>query len=165
MAESPTIWFFPCPCRISFAVCQHKLALVRSFAVSESTVSVMAVTKEPPVVRTYHMDCVGVIESKPDPPGIDRDKWIALISLRSDLVPPQPREITNPFTGEPATVFAPETTALLFLDGQDVGLFCWAENEENVLVVSGDLMMLRHVAEEIAQDLGGVFRTSDELGA
>ncbi len=109
------------------------------------------------------MEFVGIIQAKPDPPGIDRSAWIALITARDDLVPPEPRTFVNPFTKKPATTNPPKTTANLIINGRHVGSFHWSENEENVVSVWGDLAHVRPVAEEIARELGGVLLTADEL--
>ena len=109
------------------------------------------------------MEFVGVIEAKADPPGIDRARWLAVLSSRDDLVPPRPRQAVNPLTGEPATVSAPETSAELIVDGAPVGLIEWSETEENFLVAWGDPAVVGRAAEQVAADLDASFRVAADL--
>jgi len=113
------------------------------------------------------MEFIGIIESKPDPPGIDRSRWLALISSRDDLVPPEARVVTTPFTGQALTVFGPDTTAQILIDGRPAGTIEWPDREEdleeNFLIVWGAVPTVRHIAEQIADSLGGSFRTADEF--
>ena len=109
------------------------------------------------------MELAGRIQAKPDPPGIDRSAWIALIAGRDDLIALEPLTIINPFTKKPATIKPNKTSARLITEGRHVGSFDWSQNDENVVSVWCDLAHVRPVAEEIARELGGVFLTVDEL--
>ena len=109
------------------------------------------------------MELVGMIHAKPDPPGINRSAWMALIATRDDLVLPQPRTAVNPFTKKPITTNPPKDSAIVFVDGKQVGAFDWSQNEENIISVWGDLDCVRKIAEEIARELGGRFLATDEL--
>jgi hypothetical protein len=110
----------------------------------------------------YSMEFAGIIESPPDPPGLDKSQWLDVIASRVDLLPAEPRQGTNPFTREPMTIYPRPDYARLVVNGQEVGSFSWAENEENVLIVSGDIDVVRSCAVEIAASLGGTFKSSDE---
>lgn len=47
-------------------------------------------------------DFIGEIKRAPDPPGIDKQRWIDLIREHPNLVPPEPREAISPFTNRPS---------------------------------------------------------------
>jgi hypothetical protein len=103
------------------------------------------------------MHYVGYIEAEPDPPGIDKAAWIELIDRHPHLVRPGPSRGINPFTREPVEFRANPTAANLVIDGEDVGFFDWSQNEENVILVTGELPAIRRYAAEIAEQLGGRF--------
>jgi len=109
------------------------------------------------------MDFLGVIQAKSDSAGIDKSAWLALIERRRDLLAPEPVTCVNPFTRKHATAYPPKTAVRLFIDGKLIGSFGWAENDENVVIVYGDLDPVRPVAAELAAELGGEFLTADQL--
>jgi len=94
------------------------------------------------------MEFAGLIQKNPDPPGVDRSAWIALVAAREDLVLPQARVAVNPFTGKPVTIPPLQDSASVFVDGQCVAWFHWSQNEENVISVWGDLARVRPMAGE-----------------
>jgi len=108
------------------------------------------------------MEFAGIIESPPDPPGLDKSQWLDLIASRDDLLAAEPHQGINPFTREPMTLPPHPDYARLVVNGQEVGSFSWAENEENVLIVCGDIDVVRSRAQEIAASLGGTFKSSIE---
>lgn len=115
------------------------------------------------LARAGVMEFVGIIQSKPDPPGIDRSAWMALVKARNDLLLPQPRAGVNPFTKKPVMFDPPKDSANVFVNEQHVGSFHWSQNEENVISVWGDLAHVRPIAEGIARELGGVFLAADDV--
>jgi hypothetical protein len=108
------------------------------------------------------MDFVGEIVREPDPPGIDRQRWIDLIREHPNLVPPQPREGISPFTKRSMTINPPPDVARVIIDGEEVGVMSWALDDSNLINVYGELRILAPLAHDIARSLGGLF---NELGS
>jgi hypothetical protein len=112
------------------------------------------------------MELVGVICAAVDPPGIDRDRWLALIALDSRLSPVPPREGINPFTRKPTIFRAPPETARVHLDGEEAGGIEWSQSETHELLVfstSSAAQAVAAVAGELAVKLDGEFRRSDDV--
>ena len=108
------------------------------------------------------MDFAGTIEPVSDSRPLDPHEWQRLIECRADLVRPAPHEGINPFTRKPITLYPDPNAADLLVRGQRTGSFGWAENEENAIIVWGELNLVRPFADEIAESLGGRFVPADE---
>ena len=104
----------------------------------------------------------GTIESQPNPPGVSRSAWLDVIDSRTDLRPSKPQTGINPFTGEPREFLPPPDCAEIVVGETQIGWISWAPNEENTLIVSGELTDVLAHAEEIAFSLGGVFKPLNE---
>jgi hypothetical protein len=105
-------------------------------------------------------DLIGEIVRSPDPPGINRQRWIDLIREHPNLVPPEPREGINPFTKQPMVIRPRSDVARVVVDGMEVGSISWAEDESNLIYVFGGAVV--PLAQEIAKVLGGRFRASTD---
>ena len=111
-----------------------------------------------------NMDLIGTIAAEQDPPGIDAERWIELIGTHERLVPLNPVAGMNPFTKEPIAMPAHPTSAFVLCGDERVGMLSWAQNGASEIDVHGDLAQVANVAHELADLLGGRFRTLKELG-
>src|SRR4051812_12342204 len=104
-----------------------------------------------------NFDLIGEISGEPDAQGISHHRWIELIREHPYLVAPQPRPSINPFTKK-ATVIQPRPdVARVVVEGKEVGVMSWAEDDSNRINVFGDPMAVAHLAREIAVTLGSRF--------
>lgn len=103
------------------------------------------------------MNFLGRIAASPDPPGIDRERWLSLIRDRPELDPPAPRTVINPFTKQPTTIHPPEGVARVIVKGEELGSMMWSEGDANEINVFGELGRIGAFAGEIAGVLGGQF--------
>jgi hypothetical protein len=110
------------------------------------------------------MNLIGEIVREPDPPGIDNRRWIDLIREHPNLVPPEAREATSPFTKRPMIIRPLPDVARVVVDGQEVGAMSWALDDSNLINVFGEPQAVVPLAHEVAKSLGGRFRelTGDE---
>jgi hypothetical protein len=104
------------------------------------------------------MDFIGEIVREPDPPGIDNRSWINLIREHPNLVPPEAREATSPFTRRTMVIKPLPDVARVIIDGQEVGVMSWAMDDSNLVNVFGEPQTVIPLAHEIAEILGGRFR-------
>lgn len=111
------------------------------------------------------MDFVGVIAAASDPPGIDRQRWIDTIPKHPALASVPPGRRINPFTGQPQEFPANPATARIVIEGKDVGMMGWAQDESNVIIVYGPADLVRTVANEIAGLLGATYKEEPAGGA
>jgi hypothetical protein len=103
------------------------------------------------------MDYVGSIQFSSDQAAIDRDAWLSLIKSHPSLVAPESQRTINPFTLEPMVVHPSESSAMIVVDGQNIGALQWPQdNDDNLLVVFGD-PVVQALAIEIAELFGGSF--------
>lgn len=103
-------------------------------------------------------DFIGEIVREPDPPGIDKHRWIDLIREHPRLVPPEPREGINPFTKKRMTIKPLPDVARVVVDSREVGVMSWAMDESNLINVFGDQVFVVPLAQEIARSLDGRFK-------
>lgn len=103
------------------------------------------------------MDLIGEIRSEPDPPGIDRRRWIDAIRDHPNLVPPEPREGINPFTKKPMAIQPRPDVARIVVDEEEVGAMEWAQDDSNMINVFGDPKAVIPLARDIAELLAGRF--------
>jgi hypothetical protein len=68
------------------------------------------------------MDFIGEVVGEPDPPGVNRQRWIDLIREHLNLVPPEPREAVNPFAKRSMMIRPPPDVARVVDDGREVGV-------------------------------------------
>jgi hypothetical protein len=110
------------------------------------------------------MDFIGQIVREPDPPGIDKKRWFALIGRHPNLALPEPKEGVYPFTKKPMILKPRSDVARIIVDGEDVGTMYWSMDDSNLINVSGDPQVVIPLAHEIAGSLGGRFHefTSEE---
>jgi hypothetical protein len=101
---------------------------------------------------------IGEISSEPDPPGINKARWIELIREYPNLDPVPPREGTNPFTRKPMVIYPRADIARVVVAGKDVGTMSWAEDESNLINVFGEPEVVVPLACDIARLLGGHFK-------
>jgi hypothetical protein len=112
------------------------------------------------------MDYIGAIATRPDPPGVDRARWLELIERHPQLRPAPPIEGINPFTRQPMVVTPRPDTADVVAASHKLGTICWCEHEANELQVLGNprnAEALVQVAREIAASLGASFFSREEL--
>jgi hypothetical protein len=109
------------------------------------------------------MNFVGEIVNAVESPEIDRQQWITLISYHPNLVIGQPREMMNPFTRQPITLPPRRDVAHVIIDGKDVGLMSWAEDDSNLINVYGEPDFVIPVAEVVARSLGGRFKATTSI--
>jgi hypothetical protein len=106
------------------------------------------------------MEPIGVIRGNSSGPTLDFDAWCALVRRRPELVQPPARTVPNPFKkGELMTVRPSADAADVVVDGRKVGLMHWSMDGRPEIIVSGELAIVRPVAEELAALLGGQFAT------
>jgi hypothetical protein len=106
------------------------------------------------------MPFVGQIEPFSEATKIDPKGWLALIDSHDSLGHVPPRKSINPFTRQPMEVKAPASTAVVLIDGADVGSISWAMDGSPVLIVDaedGSEEAVAKVAEEVAKALGARF--------
>ena len=103
------------------------------------------------------VDFVGVIKADPDPPGINRARWIALIQDHPNLMRLEPREGINPFTREPITIYPKPDSAKVVVDGREVGMMETCQSGANEISVWGDAGIVAPLATAIAPLLSGAF--------
>jgi hypothetical protein len=98
-----------------------------------------------------------VSRSQPDPPGIDKARWIALIPNHPSLSRAKPIDAKNPFTGEPTKIYPPGSTAAVVVAGQRIGILEWCLSDGNDISVYGEPAVMIPMAKDIAGLLGGFF--------
>jgi hypothetical protein len=103
------------------------------------------------------MDILGAIRSEPDPPGVDRQRWIDLIRQHPNLATPLPREGINPFTKQPMAIRPKPDDARVIVGGEQVGSMSWAQHGPNEIDVYGEPRAVVPLARNIAELLGGRF--------
>jgi hypothetical protein len=109
-------------------------------------------------VELTDVEFIGVISSEPDPPGINKARWIELIRDYPNLDPAPPREGTNPFTRKPTVIYPRPDIARVVVAGKEVGTMSWAEDESNLINVFGEPEVVVPLACDIARLLGGHFK-------
>jgi hypothetical protein len=103
---------------------------------------------------------IGFITCEPNPPGVDLDLWRRIVAATPYLRRPPPRNIINPFTGQPAVHTPPDTDAQILVDNFAIGaiseslagdhdLDVWASDETRDEV--------ERVAVAVAAELGGKY--------
>lgn len=106
------------------------------------------------------MALIGVISRKPNPPGVDLDRWRKIVASDPRLERPSPRDIINPFTGKPAVHVPPDTEATISLGASPVGAISVSNSEDGELDVwaaDGRRDDAETVATAIAGELGGQY--------
>ncbi|MBC7818401.1 MAG: hypothetical protein IAG10_16060 [Planctomycetaceae bacterium] len=103
------------------------------------------------------MESIGVIRAERDPPGINHDRWVALIDKHPNLLHPPPIEGINSFTRGPMIAHPRPDVASVVIEGQEIGMMYWSENEANQINVFGDSQTVAQLAHEVANLLGGLF--------
>jgi len=111
------------------------------------------------------MSLIGQIVSANVDQGIDEEKWIALIEAHPSLTTVPQRKGINPFTGKQAQFKAPITSALVCLEGVEIGSIHWATDGSPILIVEakdGAETSVARLAKEIAAKLGHHFQPETE---
>jgi hypothetical protein len=105
------------------------------------------------------MKSAGTIVPATETDPFDRESWIQVINDHPNLVQEQPRSgIPNPFNpGETMTIHPDPACANLVVDGEIIGVFAWAMNEETLINVDGNLRDVASWADNFAKLLGGQF--------
>jgi len=99
------------------------------------------------------MEMIGVIRA--NPLGIDRNRWVALIQVHTNLTPVKPREGINPFTKKPTLFRAPQDSAVIVAGSKEIGSMSWNMAGVNEINVSGDKVVVEPIARDVAEKLGG----------
>lgn len=108
------------------------------------------------------MDLLGQIVIGLRSSGFTRQQWIQLIREHPNLVIPPPQEIINPFTKERITIPARLDGCDVVIDDKKVGYMSWAEDDSILINVFGDTQAIVPTAHNVAESLGGCFRTATE---
>jgi hypothetical protein len=106
------------------------------------------------------MKCLGQIQAVPGSAAIDSSKWLALIDSHGALEHVPARKGINPFTREPVDYKAPATSALIRVQGAQIGSIFWAMDGSPYLMVQaeeGSVETVAALAREIAAALGAQF--------
>lgn len=85
------------------------------------------------VANSNHMPLVAIL-TLPQPILGD---WLVFIEQRAELVRKAPRDIINPFTGEPTTFIHPASEVDVIVDGETIGTIApssWFEDNRELLV-------------------------------
>jgi len=107
------------------------------------------------------MNLIGTISMKPDPPGVDKARWVEIIREHPNLALFEPSEGINPFTKEPM-IFQPRPdTARVLVGGREVGKMSWGKRGANIIQVFGDVEDVGPIAHEVAASLGAQFNPGD----
>jgi hypothetical protein len=111
------------------------------------------------------MRVIGLIKGKTEGERINPNSWIDLIRSHPSLSSVPPRTGINPFTRAPIEFKAPATSAIVSIDGEEIGSISWAQDDTPLLFVEaepGSERTVAGIAEELAKTLGGIFvRESD----
>jgi hypothetical protein len=100
----------------------------------------------------------GVILPTGDASGVTWEAWCELVRRRPEFRRPPPRQVTDPFTRQPTTIWPRPDVAEVLLEGRPVGDVWWTMSEDEPLVnVSVEPSTLPMVLEWAAE-LGGEFR-------
>jgi hypothetical protein len=99
----------------------------------------------------------GEILSEPDPPGINKQRWLEIIREHPNLAPIPPKKGINPFTRESMLIHAATGSVLVVVDGSEVGSMGWALDGSNKITVSGESDTVLQLARDIAKEQGGRF--------
>jgi hypothetical protein len=100
----------------------------------------------------------GVIVPTGDASGFTWEAWCTLVSRRPEFRRPSLRQVTNPFTRQPATVRPRPDIAEVLLEGRTVGDVWWSLSEEEPLVNVSIEPSAMPMVLEWAAELGGKFQ-------
>jgi hypothetical protein len=107
------------------------------------------------------MEPLGTIRADEDPPGVSKERWVALIHEHPNLAVLGPREGINPFNREREVYHPRRDAARVLAEGEEVGAMNWCESDENEINIFGDRVLVVPVAQEIAARLGARFVEDD----
>lgn len=102
------------------------------------------------------MELLGTIQARDDATA-ERDAWVTLISAHSFLASVAPREGISPLHRQPLTLKPRPDCARIMLDGNEVGMIEWAQDDSDRLIVWASHIAKIHaasVAIDIAARLG-----------
>jgi hypothetical protein len=105
----------------------------------------------------FPMAYLGRITTKRNPPSVDVQRWLEVITQHPNLSLLPPREGLNPFTKQPYLYPAPAENAQVILDGVQIGSMTWAEDGSRQIAVDGDAATLVKIAMQVAEELGCIF--------
>lgn len=106
------------------------------------------------------MALIGIIRRDADPLGVDLTRWRKLIKSSPHIRSAPPRDIVNPFTGQPIAFLPPDTEGILHHCGAAVGTISASDAIEGELDVwLNESCEGRKIVERIAQSV------ANELGA
>jgi len=91
------------------------------------------------------MDLLGVIAAEADPPGIDVERWRALMAEHAAL------DVDE------------DLSAHVVVEGLQLGRVCWSSTGANELDVYGEQAQVGETARQLAVALGARFVTLEEL--
>jgi hypothetical protein len=108
------------------------------------------------------MEPIGVIRADMDPPGINLQRWRALIHQHPNLAPGTPRPGFNPATREPIMLRpTPDVARIVGASGDEVGMMYWCADGANEINVVGYHPSVEPIAQAIAAVLGARFVPDD----
>ena len=107
------------------------------------------------------MDFLGSIKAPLDPPGIDRARWMRLITTHPNLRPAPQRVGINPFTRKPMTFRPHPDFAWVVIAGNQAGTMDWAQDGSNQISVWGESSGVDEIARQVAAQLGGTYRAGE----
>lgn len=105
-------------------------------------------------------DPIGIVEGNAATP-ISLQAWAALIASDARLRAPQPVRSVNPFNQQGLEIAPHRGTAYVWENGSAIGMMTWSEEGLDEIVVYGASPVVIALAKEIAQRLGGGFRSLD----
>jgi hypothetical protein len=100
------------------------------------------------------MDFLGSIKTQADPPGIDLERWRAVIASHRNLAAVEPVVGVNPFTKEPLTYRPHPGSARVVVGGKEVGSMSWALDGAHEIDVWGEASAVDDIARDVAGELG-----------
>jgi hypothetical protein len=83
-------------------------------------------------------------------------RWDSLIASHKELAATESIESTNPFTGEPSTIVAPDQLATVTIGGKSVGALRWAKHGSGIDVF-GDTKKMQKFVDSLVAELNGSY--------
>jgi hypothetical protein len=107
--------------------------------------------------RWVAMDFLGSIKAQADPPGIDLERWRAVIASHRNLAAVEPVVGVNPFTKGPFTYRPHPGDAPVVVGGKKVGEMTWPLDGSHEVDVWGEDSAVEDIARDVAGALGASY--------